>query len=116
LGLVQLGQQRFVDAAATFFAAIRLKPDFGPAYYNRGFALARAGHPREAIPVFREAMRLNPERIDSYLMLADIHLRLGENSEAGKFLLQAEPLNPTHAGLRQLREKAQRAAKEAVIN
>lgn len=110
LGMVQLGREQFAEAAQTFLQATQLKPDFGPAFYNRGFALARAGDLREAILVFREAVRLNPERIDSFLMLADIHLRLAENQEAMKFLQLAEPLNPNHPGLRQLREKAQRTS------
>jgi len=111
LGLAQLGREQFPEAAETFLKATGQKPDFGPAFYNRGFALARAGNLREAIPAFREAARLNPERIDSWLMLADVYLRLGEGSEASKFLQLAEPLNPTHPGLRQLREKAQRAVR-----
>lgn len=109
LGLVQLGREQFNEAAETFLKATAQKPDFGPAFYNRGFALARAGNLREAIPAFREAARLNPERIDSLLMLADVYFRLGDGDEASKFLLLAEPLNPTHPGLRQLRQKAQRA-------
>ena len=106
LGLVQLAQERFPEAAQTFLKATELKPDFGPAFYNRGFALARSGDLRGAMPLFREAIRHNPERIDSYLMLAEVYLRLGDRTEALKLLHQAEALNPSHPGLRKLREKA----------
>jgi len=108
LGLVQLAQGQFSIAAETFLKATRLKADFGPAYYNRGFALARAGDLGGAVPAFHEAIRLNPERIDSYLMAADIALRLKDNREAAKLLQLAEALNADHPGLRQLQEKAGR--------
>jgi tetratricopeptide (TPR) repeat protein len=108
LGLAQMGLGRFDVAAETFSKATVLKPDFGPAFYNQGFAFTRTGKFREAVPPFREAIRFNPERIDSYLMLADTHIRIGESDEALKVLQQAEPLNPSHPGLRQLREKADR--------
>jgi len=61
---------------------------------------------RGAMPLFREAIRHNPERIDSYLMLAEVFLRLGDKAEALKLLHQAEALNPSHPGLGKLREKA----------
>jgi cytochrome c-type biogenesis protein CcmH/NrfG len=48
--------------------------------------------------IFREAIRHNPEWIDSYLMLAEIFLRLGGRSEALKVLRQAELLEKPRAG------------------
>lgn len=107
LGMVQMAQERFPEAAETFLKATQLKSDFGPAFYNRGYALARSGRAQESRPDFREAIRLNPERIDSYLMLADIALRLGERAEAAQRIQQAEALNPSHPGVRQLKEKMQ---------
>lgn len=109
LGMVQLAQQQFAAAAATFLKATQLKPDFGPAHYNRGLALTRAGNARDAIPAFREAIRHNPDRIDPYLMLADAHFQLGDGTTALSWLEQAAVLHPAHPGVRQLREKALRA-------
>jgi tetratricopeptide (TPR) repeat protein len=105
MGLAELGQDKFVEAARSFRKATELKPDSGPAFYNLGIALGRGGKFTEAGPAFREAIRHNPERIDSYLMLADIHLRLGETNAAVHSLQQAEPLNPAHPGLLQLRRR-----------
>ncbi|MEK7676495.1 MAG: tetratricopeptide repeat protein [Verrucomicrobiota bacterium] len=109
LGLALLNQNRFADAADTFLKATELKADFGPAFFNRGLALVRAGLRREAIPAFRESIRHNPEHIDSYLLLADLHLALGEKVEALKLLEQAQTIDPLHPGLRQLHERAGRS-------
>ncbi|MBI4327774.1 MAG: tetratricopeptide repeat protein, partial [Chloroflexi bacterium] len=106
LGLALLNQNRFAEAADTFLKATELKADFGPAFFNRGLALMRAGLRREAIPAFRQAIRHNPERIDSYLLLADLHLALGENEAASSLLEQARSIDPLHPGLRQLRDRA----------
>jgi type IV pilus assembly protein PilF len=48
-------------ATDCFRRAIALKPDFGLAYYNLGFALRDAGRPEEAAKAFREVVRLAPE-------------------------------------------------------
>ncbi|MFO1497008.1 MAG: tetratricopeptide repeat protein [Verrucomicrobiota bacterium] len=74
LGLVQLAQERWTNAAATFGQTIEIKPDFGPGHYNRGVALSRAGQPQAAIAAFRESLRYNPERVETYLFLADLQL------------------------------------------
>ena len=115
LGMVQLGLQRFEEASETFQHATDLKPDFGPAFYNRGFALARAGELQSAVPAFLQAVRLNPERIDSYLMLAEIALRLGDLQEAANHLEKAKKLNSDHPGVTQLIGKLQAAGKRTPL-
>jgi tetratricopeptide (TPR) repeat protein len=106
LGLALLAQNRFPEAAQVFGQATELKADYGPAYYNRAFALARAGQLREATVAFRESLRHNPERIDSYCLLADLLLRLGERAEALELLTQAEAIQPGDLRVKSLRERA----------
>ena len=43
LGMSLLAQKRYPEAAATFQHATELKRDFGPAFFNLGFALAKSG-------------------------------------------------------------------------
>jgi tetratricopeptide (TPR) repeat protein len=106
LGLVLLAKKQLIEAADVFQRATELKPDFGPAHYNRGLALAQAGRPREAVAAFRETIRYNPERFDTYLLLADLHLRLGEPQEARPLLIQARTLAPEHPRLKALLEQS----------
>ncbi|HEY5913459.1 MAG TPA: tetratricopeptide repeat protein [Verrucomicrobiae bacterium] len=105
LGLVLLAQERFADAAPVFDRATELKPDYGPAYYNRGFALGRSGQVREAIAAFRESLRHNPEHFEAYVLLADLHLRLGERAAAQAVIDQAEALKPGDPRLLTLRNR-----------
>jgi tetratricopeptide (TPR) repeat protein len=107
LGMCLLAQQRYDEAAATFQHATTLKRDFGPAFFNLGFALAKAGKKREAVGPFQEAIRQNPETIDSYILLADLHLQLGEKSQAIELAKLAERLNPADRRLPTLRQKIQ---------
>jgi len=106
LGSALLSQDRFREAAEVFGKATQLKADFGPAHYNRGFALARAGQLREAASAFQESLRHNPERLETYLLLAGLRLRLREPEEALRLLGQAQALNPTDPRLKALRDRA----------
>lgn len=105
LGSALLAQNRFEEAAVAFRQATQLKADFGPAFYNLGFALARSGRTREAITPFREAIRHNPERVDSYVLLADLHVQLGEMTEAATLARQAEAVAPNDRRLPALWQK-----------
>jgi protein O-GlcNAc transferase len=108
LGSVLLTESRFVEAADVFGQATRLKPDFGPAYFNQGIALARAERKPEAVAAFKHSVRHNPERVQSYLFLADLELQLGQTQDALTHLNQAEAIEPANAHLRSLRERATR--------
>lgn len=105
LGSALLAQNRFEEAAVAFRQATQLKADFGPAFYNLGFALARSGKTREAVAPFREAIRHNPERVDSYVLLADLHVQLGEMTEAAALAQQAEAVAPNDRRLPALWQK-----------
>jgi tetratricopeptide (TPR) repeat protein len=110
LGLVLLARERFSEAAEVFGKAILLKPDFGPAHYNRGLSLARAAQIPEAIASLRESIRHNPERLESYLFLAEIHCRLGQQQPAIELLNSAQSINPSDPRLKSLRERARQLA------
>lgn len=103
LGMALLNQNRLLEAAEVFHKATEIKSDFGPAHFNRGYALARAGKPREAVQHFREAIRHNPEHVESYLLLADLHRQFGEREEALKVLAEGLALSPDDTRLRQLK-------------
>jgi tetratricopeptide (TPR) repeat protein len=105
LGMALLAQNRFGDAETSFRRATELKADFGPAHFNLGLALARSERKTEALACFREAIRHNPERIDSYVLLADLYWQLGKAGEAAQWLRQAELLDPTDRRLSTLRKK-----------
>jgi tetratricopeptide (TPR) repeat protein len=107
LGMCLLAQKRYTEAVATFQHTTTLKRDFGPAFFNLGFALAKSGKQREAIPAFKEAIRHNPEMIEAYVLLADLHLQFGEKAEAAALAQLADRLDPADQRLALLRQKIQ---------
>lgn len=109
LGMSQMARQRYEDAADTFRQATTLKRNFGPAYFNLGFSLAKSGRPREAIAAFEEAIRQNPEHIDSYILLADLHWQQREVSRARELAELAARLDPDDARLPVLHDKIRAA-------
>lgn len=107
LGTALLKQDKFLEAAAVFEQNAVIKPDFGPAFFNQAFCLARAGKRNEAVPLFQQALRLNPEHFETYLLLGDLLIGLGRLKEAGELISQAEILRPGEKRLNLLRQKHQ---------
>ena len=60
---------------------------------------------RDFVAPFQEAIRQNPEMIDAYILLADLHVQLGEDGEAVRLANLAEQLNPADPRLPTLRGK-----------
>lgn len=60
LANVLAGQNRWVEAAASYREAIRLQPGYFEAYYNLGIALAAQQLQTEAITAYQQALRLRP--------------------------------------------------------
>jgi cytochrome c-type biogenesis protein CcmH/NrfG len=107
LGLALLSANQANDAAGSFREAVKLKPDFGPAWYNLGVALSRSEKLREGAEAVAQSIRHNPERIESHLYLAELNLRLGATNDALRVLDQACPINPDDPRLRTLRLRLQ---------
>lgn len=104
-GAVLLARGKLNHAVAMFDKAIELKPDFGQAHYNRGLALGRAGHTNLAVQAFYESLRHNPERLETYLFLADLHLRAGEMESARALLTRAASINPNDPRFKSLLQR-----------
>ena len=98
--------ERHEEAIADYDEAIRLKPDYAQAYYNRGNAKGRLERHEEAIADYDEAIRLKPDHAQAYynrgaakaaLDLRDearkdfeIALELARNANNAKIVTQAE--------------------------
>lgn len=113
LGTALLKQDKFLEAAAVFAQNAVIKPDFGPAFFNQAFCLARAGKRNEAVPLFQQVLRLNPEHFETYLLLGDLLIGMGRLKEAGDLISQAEVLRPGDNRLNLLRQKHQSASARA---
>lgn len=57
--------------------------------YNLGVALLADGRPQEALPEFREVLKVSPKHLESMINIAGIHLGAGQPEEALKVLTSA---------------------------
>jgi len=79
--LVHLG--KLADAVQQCRMALRIAPDFHAARYTLATALSRMGEPDEAISVYRELLRLDPERApDIYNELGLLHVARAQHAAA----------------------------------
>jgi protein O-mannosyl-transferase len=59
-------ERKIGEAMNHYNEAIRLKPDYVDAYYNRGNAYSRLGRNQQAIDDYGKAIRLKPDFADAY--------------------------------------------------
>ena len=62
--LKQKGQ--FEKALEAYNEAIRLSPDFFPAWFNKGVSLSKLGRNEEATEAFTQALRIDPNDSDAW--------------------------------------------------
>ena len=86
------------DALADYAEAIRLKPDYGEAYNNRGAMKAKLGRYDDALADYAEAIRLKPDHASPYYNLGTAKGKLGRYDDALADYAEAIRLKPDHAG------------------
>jgi tetratricopeptide (TPR) repeat protein len=82
------------EAMAHFEQAIKLQPDYGEAYYNRGNVLFAKGRIDEAIVDFEKALQIEPNDADAHTGLGNALLRKGALKEAIAHYNEAMALAP----------------------
>jgi tetratricopeptide (TPR) repeat protein len=101
LGNVRALQEDHVGAIAAFDAAIRLRPDVIPLYFNLSEMLLRADRPAARRALMRDAARRSPEDADVRTELGRAELGIPDFPAAERAFREAIRLNPvgTHAYL-----------------
>ena len=83
------------EAIAGFNRAVALRPDWAMAYSKFGIVLGTSRHdPRQAEPILRRAIELDPGDESALVVLAEIRARSGDKNEALK-LARSATLLPT---------------------
>src|SRR5262249_27717280 len=91
-----LADEREYDAAIREYdEAIRVKPDYHPAIYNRGRAWYDKGEYDKAIADYTEALRLDPKHVASYTSRGAVRIKKEEWDKAIKDFDEAIRLDPT---------------------
>jgi TonB family protein len=100
--LTYLSPNANADGVAALKEAIQRNPNDGMAYRKLGIAYSGMGQHKEAIAVFKMAIRISPELIDAegYHYLGHAYLALGKHSEAlaafkqAMYLMREQALDP----------------------
>ena len=80
---VKLGRAGLLEqAAASFLQAIRLKPDFGDAYYGLGHAYFDLKRWQESIKALERAVEINPKDMEAYAMMGHAYFNLRRDTNA----------------------------------
>ena len=92
-GSSRLWQSKFQGAAEDFSEVVRMLPNYGFAYSNRGYAYLRLGQTQKAIQDFDQAARLEPDLPANFINRGDAFLRLGQAEKAAEDYTKALALD-----------------------
>ena len=94
IGLTSYKKGKYEEAVKHYDQAIRINPQNGTTYTNRGAARASLGQHNDAIADFDEAIRLNPQDATTYYNRGNAKGKLGRHKEAIVDFDEAIRINP----------------------
>jgi len=96
LGIKLVRQGDFENAVTAFCTAIKLDPQYAPAYNNLGLILRNTDRLPEAEACFRRAIELNPSDVHAYNNLGLVLMDFSDLQQAEKCFRIAIGLNPNY--------------------
>lgn len=97
LGNFHYSRQEWPEAIAAYEAAIRINPEFAPAYNQLGYSLRNLGRLDEASKAFCTYMKLVPDEPNPYDSHAELLLLMGRYRDAIAEYQRALAINPSFA-------------------
>jgi tetratricopeptide (TPR) repeat protein len=91
-GAIFLFERVVAQPVGVDLEAIRLDPNYAPAYCGRGYAYQEQGNFDKAISDYTEAIRLEPNYAAAYVDRGNIYLRTGNRAEANADFATAKRL------------------------
>lgn len=89
--------KKYPEAIETFKIAIRLDPNYAPAFGGLGDAYLNSGNSEQALVAYKEQVRLAPNDADAQYDLGYFFNAMGRHGEAFAPLVKATSLDPTFA-------------------
>ena len=89
---------RLDEALACFDQVLAMRDDFGPGWFNRGWALERLGDRAGAADSYARSAALNPQNAQAWANMAFLAIRRGDEAAARSHAdkaLEAQPGHPT---------------------
>jgi tetratricopeptide (TPR) repeat protein len=106
--------KRIPEAEESYRRAIGLRPTWSLPHAALGLMLARVeGREREAEPLFRRALELDPKNLTATVALAELRTSAGNTTEGVSLWRRATEIKTEDASLWLARGRAERAAKDA---
>jgi tetratricopeptide (TPR) repeat protein len=93
-GLVLTRMERFDEALGRFDQCLAIKPDFAPAWLNRGHACERSSRRSEAASAYERAVALDPNNVLALASAAFLAASRGDRTTARKHAEAALRLQP----------------------
>lgn len=81
-GTESLNQNRLDDAAASFKAALQIRPQSADALNGLAGTYMKAAAPAQAVPVYRSLVKLQPQSVDAWRGLLTAQLQASQPNEA----------------------------------
>src|SRR6266536_3792650 len=91
------GDKKYPDAIETYKIAIRLDPNYAPAFGGLGDAYFNSGNSEQALAAYKEQVRLAPNDADAQYDLGYFFNAMGRHGEAFAPLVKATALDPNFA-------------------
>lgn len=92
-------------AEAAYEQSVRIDADYAIGHFNLGVIRSRTGRPEEGIEAFQEALRIQGDRVETLLALAEAQILARRPEEALGVLARATALAPDEPGPQVLRGK-----------
>lgn len=93
-GLTLARMERLNEALNCYDQALAIEPGFGPAWFNRGWALERVGEKARAGEAYAKAIELNPDNVLAWASLALLSASRGDADNARRQAERALQLQP----------------------
>jgi tetratricopeptide (TPR) repeat protein len=97
-GLTLARMERYNEALNCYDQALAIEAGFGPAWFNRGWALERVGEKGQAAEAYAKAVELSPDNVLAWASLAFLTASRGDAENAriqAKRALKLQPGFPT---------------------
>jgi tetratricopeptide (TPR) repeat protein len=94
LGNLLVAAKEYEAAVASYDQALKIKPDFHQAWYNRGGALADLGRLEEAVASYDQALKIKPDKDEAWTNRGVALFNLGRLEEAVASFDQALKIKP----------------------
>ncbi|WP_341754502.1 palindromic element RPE1 domain-containing protein [Candidatus Tisiphia endosymbiont of Dioctria rufipes] len=89
-------EDKWQEAIDSYDLAIKHKPDFADAYYNRGITLGKLGKLQEEIVAYDLAIKYKPDYVKAYYNKGIALKELGKYSQSEEAFSKAERLRTKH--------------------